>query len=134
MATAIILLQLAIVLALIFIGARVGGNRKNTLSTGYRTRYCTAVACCDVPCRKRILLPAKLPYSRSCHQLRPYRQYTHRTICYQSLIPDSRFHYKHRVYRNRLLNHSVPISPNVICGNGLYRTFSSTIEVPMLNL
>lgn len=73
MATAIILLQLAIVLALIFIGSRVGGNRKNTLSTGYRTRYCTAVARCDVPCRKRILLPAKLPYSRSCHQLRPYR-------------------------------------------------------------
>lgn len=87
MATAIILLQLAIVLALIFIGARVGGNRKNTLSTRYRTRYCTAVARCDVPCRKRMLL-----------------------------------------------NHSVPISPNVICGNGLYRTFSSTIEVPMLNL
>lgn len=115
MATAIILLQLAIVLALIFIGARVGGIGLGIYGS--------------IPSiRPSFMLDGEM------HRVSMPEIIEIIMMSVAALILLVGFHYYHRIYRNRLLNHSVPISPNVICGNGLYRTFSSTIEVPMLNL
>lgn len=170
MATAIILILLAIVLALIFIGARVGGIglgiygmvgvfilvfffglKPGNLPIDVMliiVSVITAAAALQATGGLDYLagLAAKFLRKHPNHITyfgplttwlfcivagTAHTSYSLLPIISESLIPDSRFHYYHRVYRNRLLNHSVPISPNVICGNGLYRTFSSTIEVPM---
>lgn len=153
MATAIILLQLAIVLALIFIGARVGGIglgiygmvgvfilvfffglKPGNLPIDVMliiVSVITAAAALQAAGGLDYLVGLAAKFLRKHPNHITYfgplttwlfcivagtahTSYSLLPIISESLIPDSRFHYYHRVYRNRLLNHSVPISPNVM--------------------